>query len=175
MEASIYTRRLHLRMPDIADAGAIFRGYATDTEVTRYLSWRPHKSQRCTIGFLQRCQAGWKGCTEFSWVLEMASPGVVGMIDIHDLSDAGGALGFVLARRFWGRSLMTEAARAVASMARADRVRLRSYVHPDNQASIRVLEKAGLERVGICDRVMFLPNLGTQDLQPGLLFEEPQR
>ena len=48
------TARLRLRVPSLADAQAIFAGYATDPEVTRYLAWRPHPSLATTLAFLQR-------------------------------------------------------------------------------------------------------------------------
>ena len=173
MEPDIYTRRLRLRKPVLADARDIFYRYATDAEVTRYLAWRPHESEQVTIDFLRQCRSGWEKTTGFTWVLEMDGSGVIGMIDIHSLSETGGALGFVLARSYWGRSLMTEAARSVASLAREHGIRLRSYVHADNLASIKVLKNAGLERVGLFHKVLFLPNLGMEDRQPGVLFEEP--
>ena len=37
------TERLRLRKAKISDAEAIFRQYAQDPEVTRYVSWRAHK------------------------------------------------------------------------------------------------------------------------------------
>jgi len=38
------TPRLLLRLPVLEDAGAIFRKYAQDPEVTKYLIWRPHEN-----------------------------------------------------------------------------------------------------------------------------------
>ena len=49
---TIETPRLLLRKPIPADAEVIFRTYAQDTEVTRYLVWRPHTSVETTKTFL---------------------------------------------------------------------------------------------------------------------------
>ena len=38
------TARLILRRPCLEDAPAIFASYAQDTEVTRYMSWSPHRN-----------------------------------------------------------------------------------------------------------------------------------
>ncbi len=52
------TERLTLRPPRPADAEAIFRAYATDPEVTRYLTWAPHRTVEETRQFVERCRAG---------------------------------------------------------------------------------------------------------------------
>ena len=40
------TARLRLRRPRMEDAPAIYARYASDTDVTRYLPWRPHRERR---------------------------------------------------------------------------------------------------------------------------------
>jgi RimJ/RimL family protein N-acetyltransferase len=50
----IRTNRLVLRPPLIEDAGAIFRGWAQNHEVTKYLTWMPHKDISDTIEYLRR-------------------------------------------------------------------------------------------------------------------------
>jgi RimJ/RimL family protein N-acetyltransferase len=52
---------------------------------------------------------------------------------------------WILVRQEWGQGLATEAARAVVSHATEDlhQSRLLATVHPQNQASIRVIEKVG--------------------------------
>jgi len=44
MPEQIETERLILRPLPVDDGSAIFSGWAQDKEVTRYLTWRPHKS-----------------------------------------------------------------------------------------------------------------------------------
>jgi RimJ/RimL family protein N-acetyltransferase len=48
----IQTKRLTLRRPCVDDAEAIFRNYASDPEVTRYLSWRTHRQLSDTRTYL---------------------------------------------------------------------------------------------------------------------------
>lgn len=44
MEETIAATRLTLRRFNKEDAKDIYEGYATDVEVTRYLTWLPHSS-----------------------------------------------------------------------------------------------------------------------------------
>ncbi len=57
-------------------------------------------------------------------------------------------IGWWLARRYWGRGLATEAARAALrdALERARLDRIVSIARPENTASIRIMEKLGLER-----------------------------
>ena len=62
-------------------------------------------------------------------------------------------LGFRLARSCWGKGFATEAARGWVRTAFGDftLARLTAFTHPENHASLRVLEKLGFrhERAGI--------------------------
>src|ERR1039458_2643767 len=55
----IQTARLRLRKPEVTDAQAIFNRYASDPEVTRYLSWPTHLSLAETVAFLTWSDADW--------------------------------------------------------------------------------------------------------------------
>ena len=61
------------------------------------------------------------------------------------------ALGFYLARRYWGRGLATEAARAFVDYGfrQLKLPRIVATAEVGNDASIRVLEKAGFELVAV--------------------------
>src|SRR5688500_8248076 len=56
---TITTPRLLLRRPRPQDAEALFARYAADPEVTRYLTWVPHKDLRDTRAYLERADFGW--------------------------------------------------------------------------------------------------------------------
>ena len=55
----VETERLVLRRPAVADAEAIFSRYASDTLVTRYLSFVRHRSIADTQAFLEWSDAEW--------------------------------------------------------------------------------------------------------------------
>ena len=70
--------------------------------------------------------------------------------------------GYCLARDAWGRGFATEAATAFVAQAavRPDLWRIQAYCDTENNASARVLEKAGLKLEGTLRRYLVLPNLG---------------
>jgi len=89
------------------------------------------------------------------------------------LEPGAAELGFVLARRHWNRGLTTEAVLSVADWALAspELSRLWATCDLENHASARVLEKAGLTNLGLCERQIVRPNLGPGP-RPSLLFEK---
>jgi RimJ/RimL family protein N-acetyltransferase len=106
---TIETDRLILRAPRLSDAEPIFRSYAQDAEVTRYLMWSPHRSIEETRGFLEESIAVRGAGRGWPCVITLAdSEEPVGMIDGRP-DDGLVAVGYVLARRWWGRGYMTEA------------------------------------------------------------------
>jgi ribosomal-protein-alanine N-acetyltransferase len=60
------TERLLLRKPRMEDAPVIFEAYAQDSEVTRYLVWKPHKNVKETEQFLSVCLQLWQAGKDFA-------------------------------------------------------------------------------------------------------------
>ena len=158
----IDTPRLRLRKPRPADASLVFASYAQDPEVTRYLTWHPHKSVSDAHAAMERRLAGWQSGADFSWLLwtRDVSEELIGSVsarpDGHRMD-----LGYVLARSHWGRGLMTEAVRAVVDWAFSEPsiFRVWAVCDTDNPASTRVLEKSGLQREGVLKQWAVHPNV----------------
>ena len=161
--ATFETSRLWLRTPVLEDAAAIFHAYTQDAEVARYTTWSPHRSLDETRKFLEQyCEAGWKAGTVFSWLITILDGGhAAGIIDFR-LTACRAEVGYVLARRHWGRGFMTEAAGAVVEwvIAQPEIHRVWATVDLENVASQRVLEKAGMVKEGVLRRWVVFPNLG---------------
>jgi len=137
------TERLLLRRSMVEDAEAIFAGYAQDHEVTKYLTWKATGNIEDTREHLRTSATAWR-------------EGAVGVrVDGYKVE-----LGYVLARRFWGKGYMTEAVRAVVSWAleEKDIYRVWAVCDVENQASARVMEKVGMQREGILRRWTMHPN-----------------
>lgn len=161
METHLHTARLLLRQPRLDDAEAIFTGYARDPEVLRYLSWRPHTSVETTRGFLRQCLAWWEQRTCYSWVItsnEADAP--LGMIDVRPARHTH-SFGFVLRRSAWGLGLMTEVLQRIVDASFDDPTicRIWGICDVENQASARVMAKAGLESEGLLRRYGVHPNV----------------
>jgi len=156
------TERLLLRRSVDADAEAIYSTYARDMEVTRFLTWQPHKDIAETRAFLSYCHDVWERGAAFPYVIiRKEDSTLLGMIEVR--TDGHRAeIGYVLARPFWGKGYMTEALRALSrgTAAQPGIQRVWAFCDVENHASRRVLEKAGMEREGLVHRWIKVPNLG---------------
>jgi ribosomal-protein-alanine N-acetyltransferase len=161
---TIKTERLRLRKAKLADAEAIFRQYAQDPEVTRYVSWRAHRNLDETREYMQMCLLAWDVGKAFHWVIESAEDKqVMGMI-IARVNAEKWELGYVLARAYWRQGYMTEALTALIAWALKQKEihRVWAVCDVDNLASARVMEKIGMAREGILKRWSLHPNLSAE-------------
>jgi len=155
------TPRLLLRLPAMADAESIFQKYAQDSEVTRYLTWRPHQSIDTTRAFLQRCIQCWEDGTAFPWVItNKVGNALFGMIELR-IDSFRADFGYAVARQYWGNGYATEAVKLIVKWALEQEsiYRVWAICDVENLASARVMEKAGMQREGILRRYVFHPNI----------------
>ncbi len=156
------TARLLLRRPALEDAGPIFRAYASDPAVVRFLSWRPHLDEGETRAFLRSRLDAWAAGRSYAHVLaardEPAVP--IGKIELGPTAH-GVSFGYVLGRQHWGRGPMPEALAALAGWSLAQPRVWRAYAFCDaeNRASARTMEKAGMAFEGVLLRWLVQPNV----------------
>ena len=151
----IETARLLLRPFLKEDAEDMFRNWAQDPEVTRFLTWPPHESPEVTRALL----ALWaKEAAEnpscYQWAVELKELGrVIGSLSVvhADGETESVELGYCIGKAWWGRGLMTEAVRAVCAYLFEEvgvrRVTARHDV--ENPASGAVMRKAGMTKEGV--------------------------
>src|SRR5215207_740357 len=114
------TERLMLRPIESGDAAAIFTGYAQDPEVVRFVSFRPHRSLADTDAYIARCLATPTSAARTYVLLERADEGLIGAFHLRRRDSHRLDCGYVMAKAWWGRGLMTEALSAVAAWAMAE-------------------------------------------------------
>lgn len=156
----IETERLVLRRPRVSDEPAVFARYASDPEVTRYMSFPTHRSLDDTHAYLEWSDGLWERWPRAGPMLVFARDGVtlLGGAGIVNDSAILAQIGYVLAKDAWGRGYASEALVACVEAARVAGVRrLEAGVHVDHHVSRRVLEKAGFVREGT--RTGLFPNL----------------
>jgi RimJ/RimL family protein N-acetyltransferase len=153
--SSLRTERLVLRLPCTADTERIPHGYSDDVEAIRWLSFLPHSSIATTETVVAEWLANWERDEgEPMLVIEGADDGGVrGVIGI-DIGANGAVIGYVICRHAWGRGFATEVARRAVDLAfeHFGVWRVRATCAPQNLASRRVLEKAGLRHEGVLRR-----------------------
>ena len=155
------TERLRLRKPVLKDAEEICRQYAQDAEVTKYVSWRSHRTINETREFLRACLSAWEEGKSFHWaIVRKEDNQLVGMISAR-VDSHKWELGYVLARACWGMGHMTEVVKRLVAWAfqQPEIYRVWAVCDVDNLASARVMEKAGMTREGILRRWSVHPNV----------------
>jgi RimJ/RimL family protein N-acetyltransferase len=142
----------------------MFGGYASDPEVTRYLTWPAHPTVESITEYLRAANNDWEVGTSFRYELCVrGGEDSVGSVRLRP-EKTGTVLSYVLARPYWGRGLMTEALQYAVEWALAQPEVFRAYAFCDleNLGSIRVMEKAGMSREGILRRWHVCPNIGPE-------------
>jgi len=116
------TPRLTLRPLELGDADALFP-YASDSEVSRMMSWDPHKDRKDTVAFLERMIAAREAGTSVGWAIVVGGA-PVGVISLDGITWHFRAwridraeMGYWLGRPHWGKGLMSEAATAALRFA----------------------------------------------------------
>jgi RimJ/RimL family protein N-acetyltransferase len=161
---SFETERLTLRRVRDEDATAMFEAWTQDAEVTKYLIWKPHTSVQDAAAHIARCQTAWdagRGFTYFMW--ERSTGDIAGSIVARPTSH-GVNLGYLLARKHWGRGLMREAVEVVTSwwLDQPDVYRVWATCDVENTQSARVLEKARFQLEGTLRRWDRHPNISDE-------------
>jgi ribosomal-protein-alanine N-acetyltransferase len=135
------------------DADAVFR-YARDPEVTRFLPWDPAPDVASIRAFLrdQVAKRRYGEALPLAIVLRETGEmvGSTDLMDLHKTSRGKAELGYLLARPFWGRGLMSEAAALTArhGFEALGLTRIVAFADAENVGSCRVLEKIGMRAYG---------------------------
>ena len=161
------TQRLLLRPFTLADAEAMHSNWASDSAVTRFLTWPPHpsieESRRIIRMWIESCEKP----DGYQWAIELKSLGeAIGSINVVRMNEAFDEceLGWCIGSRWWGKGIMPEAGAAVLRYlfdeVKANRVAARHAVHNPNSG--RVMQKLGMVKEGVlrsADRSIY----GTDD------------
>lgn len=152
--ASLETDRLRLRPFVTEDLPAHGHLYA-DPEVTRYLAGGPYLGDQARLRSeraVRRFVGHWQGRGFGVWaVLDRASDAFLGQCGLNTIDETGEVeVLWALARPAWGRGLATEAARAALDWGFdvAGLPAVIAIVAPENTASLRVMQKIGMQYSG---------------------------
>lgn len=148
---TIQTARLTLRRFTVDDVNSMFDHYVNDPQVTRFLSWQPHGDIAVTQALVQDWCRNYEKDDCYHWAIEYENK-VIGGISVvrHDDVNEHAEIGYCIGSAFWGKGLMTEAARTVLDFL-LERVNFHRVVichAPQNPASGRVAQKCGLTYEG---------------------------
>lgn len=150
---TIATERLTLRRFTIEDAENMYYNWASDPEVTRYLTWQPHKSVEETAEILQQWEAGYSKNEFYQWAIELNDiEQPIGSISVVSLNEdvQSAELGYCIGKSWWHQGYTTEAVEAAVRFLLAEVGAGRVWAQHDvaNPNSGEVMKKAGMDYEG---------------------------
>lgn len=165
------TDRLILRRFTIEDAQDMYENWASDPEVTRFLTWPAHTSVEVSKAVLSDWIARYEQPDFYNWAIELKETGrVIGNISVVRVIDKidGATIGYCMSRALWGNGIMPEALGEVIAFLfdEVEANRIDACHDVNNPKSGRVMVKAGmkfegifrqggLNNVGICDEAWY--------------------
>lgn len=150
MKITLDTERLLLRSFKIGDALDMYEGWASDPEVTKYLTWDIHKNKEETRDILMKWITEYEKPERINFAIVLKDNNkLIGGIDV--VGYEGGVqgtpiIGYVLSRKYWNNGYMTEACKKVLSyLFKKGYKEVRIDALVDNIASNKVILKCGGE------------------------------
>lgn len=114
MKLTLETERLILRPFEPEDAEAMFNGWASDTVVTKYLTWNAHTSIDETKYLLALWEKEYEQPERLNFAVVLKSEGrLIGGIDVVRYEDGMPVIGYDLSKAYWNNGFATEACRCL--------------------------------------------------------------
>ena len=157
---TIETRRLILRRAIYADAEPMFRNWASDPEVTKFLTWPTHSSIAVSEMVIGSWLQEYEKENYYQWMIELKEIGQpIGSISVVRQNDRveEAEIGYCIGRHWWHQGIMTEALAAVIEylFTEVGLNRVAARHDPNNPHSGGVMRKCGMKYEGTnraCDR-----------------------
>lgn len=167
----IETKRLVLRKFELTDAEAMYKNWASDDKVTRFLIWPTHKDIEVSRKVLEMWVKDYSEDNNYQWCIELKSIGeAIGSIGVVDYKENIEAveIGYCIGSKYWGQGITTEALKALIEFffEEVGVNRIEARHDPVNANSGKVMQKCGLKyegtrikadrnNSGICDVAMY--------------------
>jgi ribosomal-protein-alanine N-acetyltransferase len=166
---AINTDRLLLRRFELDDAYNMFKNWANDSEVTKFLTWEPHSSIEVTKEIIDQWVNNYKDTKTYEWAIELKEIGeVIGSISIVKLDDKNYSceIGYCMSRKYWGKGIMSESLEVVIHYLFSEIGFNRIFAKYDtnNVASGKVMLKCGMKYEGTLRQVKIRDNKEFYDL-----------
>lgn len=148
------TERLILRRFVQEDAAAMYCNWASDPQVTKYLTWPAHSSQQVSQKVIGDWVKAYADDSYYQWAITLKSCGEepIGSISVVGMREdiAMMHIGYCIGRAWWHQGITSEALKAVMDFL-FDEVganRIESRHDPRNPNSGRVMTKCGMAYEG---------------------------
>lgn len=143
------TERLILRPLRVTDALEIYRNWASDPEVSKYMIWSTHQNVEVTRAWLSYVEENIDEAGIYDWGFVRKSDQVlIGSGGLYYKEDRGMfSLGYNIMKTCWNQGYATEAATRMVQFATEELHQKRLFaIHAkDNPNSGKVMEKIGFQ------------------------------
>ena len=145
------TKHLVLRKFEEKDCNDVFNNYASDSNVTKFLTWDAHENLEVSKEYLSYVLKSYDRPDVYHWAIELKQTGeVIGAVSSVRNDDTCAEIGYCLGLKYWNKGYMTE---AVVEVVRYffEEVGFKTIFGKhvkENFASGEVMKKAGLKWIG---------------------------
>lgn len=155
----IETERIILRKFRKEDSYDMYNNWASDDEVTKYLSWPTHSSVELSKNVISLWINNQSKEDFYNWAIVWKKTneviGSIGLVNVDNINESC-EVGYCISKKFWGQGVTSEAFLALIKFA-FDEVgfeRITGRHHVENTASGKVMEKCGLQYEGTLRKVI---------------------
>lgn len=145
----IETSRLILRRAVREDVLLMFHNWASDSEVTKYLSWPTHSHTEASQWVIEEWIREYEKEDFYQWMIvlkELGEPvGSISVVSIHDSAEEA-EVGYCIGREWWHRGITSEALAAVIAFlfTQVGMTRVSARHDINNPHSGGVMKKCGM-------------------------------
>jgi ribosomal-protein-alanine N-acetyltransferase len=165
----IRTERLILRRFRSDDSQAMFENWASDDNVSKYLTWPTHTDPAITQWVVNDWVSSYEKADFYQWAIEFEG-NIIGSISVVDYREdiARATIGYCIGRKWWHKGIMSESLKAVMDYL-FDEIGfncIEACHDPNNPNSGKVMAKCGMKyegthrqsgrnNQGICDETFY--------------------
>lgn len=171
--AQLETPRLILRKARRTDARAMYDNWASDPQVTKFLTWSVHSSPEVSLAVIDSWIQNYSQMDYYQWMIVPRDPGAgpIGSISVVSQNDRTeqAEIGYCIGKAWWHQGIMSEALQAVIDFLfrEVGMNRIDAKHDPNNPHSGSVMKKCGMRyegtsrqscwnNQGICDAACYV-------------------
>jgi len=145
------SERITLRRFVLSDAKSMYKNYATDERVTRFLTWTPYTSVEDVESFIQSVIEEYERPDTYHWVIDVDGE-VIGSISTTSIDEKNCSceVGYCIAYDYWNKGITSEALGLIMKFLfeEVSMNRIMAKHDVENPASGRVMQKCGMAYEG---------------------------
>lgn len=146
----IRTQRLILRRFTLQDVQPMYDNWASDPEVTKFLTWPVHSSPEITRAVTEDWLERYEADDYYHWAIEFEGEPIGAISAVEHNDQASVQIGYCVGRPWWHKGIMSEALWAVMTFffEKVGVNRVEARHDPRNYRSGAVMKKCGMQFEG---------------------------